>query len=178
MSQKIPENNYAFIDSSNLHLAVQSENWKVDYKKLRLYLKNKYSVSNALILIGRRPDQQGLYTSLKSAGFQLIFKQTVPYSDGGVQKYKGNVDTEMVLYAAAIKFKEYDKAIIITNDGDFACLVKFLKNNQKFKRLITPSRKYSSLLRPFSSYITPLEAIKGHIEYKTKNTGISGRSKP
>lgn len=33
--------NYAFIDSQNLNLGIQSMGWKLDWKKLRIYLKEK-----------------------------------------------------------------------------------------------------------------------------------------
>ena len=44
--------NYAFIDSQNLNLGIRSLGWHVDYKKLRLYLKNKYNVTQAFMFIG------------------------------------------------------------------------------------------------------------------------------
>jgi len=34
-------NNYAFIDSQNLNLGIQKLGWKLDYKKFRVYLKEK-----------------------------------------------------------------------------------------------------------------------------------------
>jgi len=43
---------YAFIDSQNLNLGVRSLGWRIDYKKLRLYLKNKYNVERAFMFIG------------------------------------------------------------------------------------------------------------------------------
>lgn len=44
---------------------------------------------------------------------------------------RGNVDTELVLYSAAIEYDNYDKAIVTTSDGDFACLFKFLTERGK-----------------------------------------------
>jgi len=46
------ENNYAFIDSQNLHLAIKNLGWKLDSKKFRVYLKDKYFVNNAYLFIG------------------------------------------------------------------------------------------------------------------------------
>ena len=76
---------------------------------------------------------------------------------------KGNVDAELVLHAAAIEYANYDKAIIISSDGDFACLMRYLKANAKLGRIITPTASYSSLLRPFGEFILPLKAIKKNI---------------
>jgi len=39
---KKQKNNYAFIDSQNLNLGVQRDlGWKLDYKKFRVYLREK-----------------------------------------------------------------------------------------------------------------------------------------
>ena len=43
---------------------------------------------------------------------------------------KGNVDAELVLHSAAIEYDNYDKAIVITSDGDFRCLFEYLKETR------------------------------------------------
>lgn len=35
--------NYTFIDGNNLHLGIKQLNWKVDYKKFRVYLRDKFA---------------------------------------------------------------------------------------------------------------------------------------
>ena len=157
--------NYAFIDSQNLNLGIHSLGWQIDYKKLRLYLKNKYNVERAYLFIGLVSNNQKLYTLLQSAGFILIFKPTVQYFKDGKQTVKGNVDAELVLHAAAIEFHNYDKAIIVSGDGDFACLIEFLIDNQKLLHVFTPNNKYSSLLRPYSKYIVELSQLKFSLKY-------------
>ena len=59
------ENNYAFIDSQNLNLGIKSLGWKLDFKKFRIYLKEKYHVATAYIFIGFMPANQNLYSSLQ-----------------------------------------------------------------------------------------------------------------
>lgn len=166
----------AFIDSQNLNLGVRSLGWQIDYKKFRLYLKNKYNVDRAFMFIGLVSNNQKLYTQLQAAGFILVFKPTVRYFENGKETVKGNVDAELVLHASAIEFGNYDKAIIVSGDGDFACLVGFLEEKDKLLHIFTPSHKYSKLLKPYSKYIVELSQLKGSLEYK--KTGIGGRSKP
>src|ERR1019366_7515823 len=145
---KMPQTKvFAFIDSQNLNLGVRSLGWQVDYKKLRLYLKNKYNVDKAFMFIGMVNNNQKLYTMLQAAGFILVFKPTVRYFENGKETVKGNVDAELVLHAAAIEYANYDKAIIISGDGDFACLVEFLADNKKLLHVLTPNKKYSNLLK-------------------------------
>ena len=172
-------NNYAFIDSQNLNLGVRSLGWMIDYRKFRLYLKNKYNISQAFMFIGLVANNQKLYTLLQEAGFILIFKPTVQYFENGRQTVKGNVDAELVLHAAAIQYDNYDKAIIVSGDGDFACLAEFLYENDKLLHIFTPNDKYSKLLKPFSKYVVRIDRLRTAIEYRLiKKTSISGRSKP
>ncbi len=104
------ENNYAFIDGQNLYLAIKNLGWKLDYKKLRVYLKEKYGVSKAFMFMGFLPANQELYKFLQDVGFILIFKPILESKEGEV---KGNCDAEFVLQAM-IEFNEYKKAILIT----------------------------------------------------------------
>lgn len=166
----------AFIDSQNLNLGVRSVGWQIDYKKLRLYLKNKYGVDRAFMFIGLVANNQKLYTTLQAAGFILIFKPTVRYFENGKETVKGNVDAELVLHAAAIEYPNYDKAVIISGDGDFACLLEYLKDNDKLLHVLTPNNKYSKLLKPYSAFIVEVSRLRPSLEYK--KTGIGGRSKP
>ena len=168
--------NYAFIDSQNLNLGVRSLGWQVDYKKFRLYLKNKHGVDKAFIFIGLVDNNQELYTQLQASGFILVFKPTVQYFENGKQTVKGNVDAELVLHSAAIEYSNYEKAIIVSSDGDFACLLEFLQDNNKLLRVLTPNSQYSKLLKPYSKYIVELSKLKNSLEYK--KAGIGDRSKP
>lgn len=161
--------NYAFIDSQNLNLGVRSAGWRVDYKKFHLYLKNKYSVSQAFMFIGMVTNNQQLYTELQQAGFILVFKPTIRYIKDGKETVKGNVDAELVLHAAAIEYANYDKAVIVTGDGDFACLMEFLSKQDKLLHILTPNAKYSQLLKPFSSYIVRVDQLKQSLAYIQKD---------
>lgn len=160
---------YAFIDSQNLNLGVQSLGWRLDYRRFRLYLKNKYNVSEAYLFIGKTPGNQDLYSSLMRAGFILVFKQTIAYIENGKQTMKGNVDAELVLYAAAKTFDEYDKAIIVSGDGDFYCLAEHLLEHDKLARIMTPNKKYSKLLKDYRRYIVTLEQLRAKLQYKENN---------
>ncbi len=169
--------NYAFIDSQNLNLGVRSIGWRIDYRKLRLYLKNKYKIEKAFMFIGLVANNQKLYTELQSAGFILIFKPTVRYFVDGKETVKGNVDAELVLHAAAIEYSNYDKAIIISNDGDFACLLSFLVDNNKLLHVLVPNDRYSKLLIPFASFIVRVDKIREKIAYN-KQPGIKKDQHP
>ncbi|SRR5258708_7513741 len=153
----------AFIDSQNLNLGVRSLGWKLDFARFRKYLAEKYKTEKAFLFIGYIPDNQSLYKYLQEAGYIIIFKPTIKGKKKGVSNTKGNVDAELVLHAM-IEYPNYDKAIIVSGDGDFYCLVEHLENNRKLGKIIVPNRKYSSLLRKFSSHIVSVDLFKNKVK--------------
>lgn len=159
-------NNFAFIDSQNLNLGVRALGWRLDYKKFRLYLKNKYNVKKAYLFIGLIPDNDELYSYLEDSGYELVFKPTVQYLENEKITYKGNVDAELVLYAAAKTYYDYDQAVIVSADGDFGSLIEYLIEKNKLKKIICPNNHYSSLLRKFNNKIDILAKAKKSLTYK------------
>ena len=160
-------NNYAFIDSQNLNLSIRSLGWKLDFARFRVYLKEKYGVTKAFLFIGFVEGNNDLYVSLHSAGFLCIFKPTLEYKNGTT---KGNCDAELVLHAM-IEFLNYDKAVIVTGDGDFYCLVKYLIDKNKIEAVIIPNRfKFSALLnfRIFRPFLKFMNDLRTKLEYKKK----------
>jgi len=165
---------YAFIDSQNLNLGVGSMGWQLDFARFRKYLTEKYHVSKAFLFIGFIPDNQSLYTYLQDSGYIVVFKPTIQGKKKGLPGTKGNIDAELVMYTM-IEYPNYTKAIIISGDGDFYCLIDHLATNGKLLKVIAPNRKYSSLLRKFSSSITMVELFKDKVK-RLKKRGIpSGR---
>jgi uncharacterized LabA/DUF88 family protein len=156
--------NYAFIDAQNLYQGVKSQGWEIDYRKFRRYLREKYCVTQAFTFIGYVQGNQRIYDYLASCGYRIVFKPTVVIHEGTTETVKGNVDAELVLHSAAIEYENYDQAVIITGDGDFACLVEFLVENGKLCRILVPSRTYSRLLRQFRDRITEIGNFKNTIK--------------
>lgn len=136
-------NNYAFIDSQNLHLGVKSQGWEIDYARFRQYLRDKFDVQKAYLFIGYLPQNADLYRDLQSYGYILIFKETLKIKN---RLIKGNVDAELVL-EAMIRYELYDYAVIISGDGDFACLIKYLYTNNKLYMVMVPNKSYSTLIK-------------------------------
>ncbi len=186
---------YAFIDSQNLNLGVALDvvnergrhiykGKKLNYKKFHDYLTQKYGVVKAYIFIGFMPSQNSLYVSLQRAGFILIFKTVASYVDSdGKEITKGNVDTDIVLYSAAILEHEYDTAIFVSGDGDFLSLYQFMEEHGKLYKILVPNRhRYSKLLNHyrqklgFVSDITPLFLLnkKTRSGDRLKTLGLPG----
>lgn len=155
--------NYAFIDSQNLNLGIKALGWKLDFKRFRVYLKDKCNVEKAFLFIGYVPEYQNLYTKLQEDGYICVFKPTLKLKNN---KVKGNVDAELVL-SSMVEFSNYQKAVIVSGDGDFHCLIEYLIKTNKLQRLFIPNHtKFSSLLRKFSKQAIFMDTLKEKIEYR------------
>lgn len=159
-------NNFAFIDSQNLNLSIKSLGWSLDFKKFRRYLKEKYNVSKAFLFIGYIEGNADLYKALQEADFICVFKPTLKYKNG---KTKGNCDAELVLQTM-IEKENYYKAVIVTGDGDFHCLIKYLIKQNKLTKLLIPNqKKYSALLKKFpSEFLGFVSDLKNKLSYKKR----------
>jgi|SRR5690606_14707279 len=155
--------NYAFIDGQNLHLGVRDIGWIIDYKKFRIYLKEKYNVEKAFYFIGYNDTQENLYASLKKDGFELIFKPTHISIDGTL---KGNCDAELVMHCI-LEIENYNKAVIVANDGDYYSLIKYLRENRKLRTVLVPNTIKMSKLIPEASLnqFSSLENVMDKIGY-------------
>ena len=148
-------------------------NWNVDLKKFCKYLREKYNVDKAYYFLGAIDDsQQELYENVQTAGFILVFRE---HSQSMLGKKKGNVDTDIV-FSVMQKIADgdkFDKVVLVSGDGDYFKMVKYLVDRDRFCKLLTPNRhSTSSLYR----VITPMfvsflddSGVKRKIEYKKIN---------
>lgn len=134
-----------YIDSANLHRASNELGFQIDYKKFRGWLRQKYAADKAYMFIGFIPGNAERYEYLQECGFILIFKETISVGTS----IKGNCDAELVLKTVSDFYKkECVSFILITGDGDFGCLVEFLKTEKALVGVLAPNKdKCSFLLR-------------------------------
>lgn len=157
---KVNNKNIAYIDGANLHNAILELGWKMDYKKFRVWLSDKYGVEKAYIFIGYMRKYEPLYKILKEGGYKLIFKEVV-YGEAG--KPKGNCDEDLVLKVVSDIFEsDVGKIILVSSDGDYSSLVKFLMKKDKLLAVLSPSLPYkcSILLKKTGAKIAYLNDQK------------------
>jgi len=158
-------NNYAFIDGQNLHLGITKLGWKIDYKKFRKYLYDKFSINKAFYFIGYLENNKRLYTNMTKYGYIIKFKKTT-IRNGNV---KGNIDTELALKTIC-SLKRYNQAVIISGDGDFYCLVRHLNYRDKLLGIVIPDFKYCPeryLNETFEKYLLHMNDMRQKLSYKT-----------
>jgi len=157
------ENNYAFIDSQNVNIGVEELGWKLDFRKFIIYLREKYSVKIVYLFIGYLPENQKLYSSLQKYGYLLVFKPVMKDNKG---KPKGNIDADLVLQTM-IDYNDYDKAVVVTSDGDFYSLVDHLYRNKKLEIILSPNKEKCSILlqKAAKEKMMFMDNLKNILEY-------------
>jgi uncharacterized LabA/DUF88 family protein len=174
---------YAFIDSQNLNIGVQKSGWKMDWRKFRKFLADKYGVTKAIMFIGYVPENEDLYEQMHQAGYVVVLKPTFDLTrpqpelletkreDTGrkgepedKKPIKGNIDAELVLWAMK-EMSNYEKAIIVSGDGDFYCLVEYLDQKDRLLHLLAPSQHYSNLYNRYEKYIIRLDQYRRELAY-------------
>lgn len=136
---KKQENNFAYIDGANLYKGAETLGWNLDYRRLRVWLSEKYGVKTAYLFIGLIPRYKDLYKYLQESGFTLIFKEVVYDGDG---KPKGNCDADLVLQAVSDAYEnKFGRAVVVSSDGDYTSLIKFLKEREKLEIILSPHAK-------------------------------------
>ena len=144
---KVEQKNAAYIDGANLHNGIKSLSWDFDYKRFRVWLREKYGVEQAYLFIGMMPKYAELYTRLQEQGYTLVFKDVI-YDNNG--KAKGNCDADLVVAAMQDAYEnKFDSAVLVSSDGDYAPLVKFLIAKGKMLAVVSPyeTQKCSVLLK-------------------------------
>ncbi|MEI8230361.1 MAG: NYN domain-containing protein [Candidatus Peregrinibacteria bacterium] len=140
------ESNLAFIDGQNLHLGTTQNGWKIDLKKFRIYLKDKYHVDEAYYFLGYvTEEQQDLYNNLQKSGFIVLFRE---HSSALKGTKKGNVDSDIVFEAMKVLLERQDfgKIMIVSGDGDYKKLVDYLIKRNVFGKILFPNKQFASSL--------------------------------
>src|SRR6266496_5786195 len=141
---------YAFIDSQNLNIGTQKFGWKMNWARFRRFLAEDYGVEKAFMFIGYIPENEDLYDKMHEAGYMVVLKPTFDVTKPQTEEreddkpVKGNIDADLVLWAMK-ELSNYDKAIIVSGDGDFYSLVEYLAHKKRLLHLMTPSGHYSQL---------------------------------
>lgn len=166
------QSNIAFIDGQNLHLGTKESGWAVDHGRFRKYLSEKYAVTEAYYFLGFvSENEQDLYDKLQKAGFILAFREHSSTLRGAK---KGNVDSDIIfgIMKKLVDNEPFNRAFIISGDGDYKKLVDYLIKKGRFGKMLFPNKQfasslYKSLGREFFDYLEEID-VKAKISYHHK----------
>jgi len=140
----------------------------LDYKRFRIWLSEKYAVKRAYIFIGLISKYKNLYTYLQQCGFTLVFKEVVYDGTGSP---KGNCDADFVLQAARDYYENnFENVVIVTSDGDYASLAKFLHERNRLVVVLSPAiqEKCSILLKRTGAKISYINDQRSILEVQNE----------
>lgn len=175
MSDKI--RNIAYVDGQNLKMGTvdTTPSWKVDLKRFRRYLLEKYQVDKAFYYMGYVIDgteYEHLYEYIQDAGFILVFRE---HNSAMLGKKKGNVDSDIIFNAMKRLYlgEKFDKIVLVSGDGDYKMLVDFLIDENRFEKILFPNKEYASSLyksisRAYFSYLSDA-GVKSKIMKRSEN---------
>ncbi len=148
----------------------------MDWRKFRIWLQEKYGVTHAFMFIGYMAENESLYELMHDHGYLIVLKPTLEIKADNASSsdsehkedqkpvIKGNIDADLVLYAMK-EYRNYDKAVIVSGDGDFFGLIEYLAAQKKLLKLFTPNQRYSTLFKDFEPYIECLEGYRKELAY-------------
>jgi uncharacterized LabA/DUF88 family protein len=166
--QAIPQVNLEktaiFIDYHNLEGALRNENLKVDLISLRDSLTEGRFLLETFVFIGFNPknfeEDEKFHRSLKMQGFMVCTKPAKIKPDGTL---KCDLDMEMALAVVDyVLHNKPDTAVMVTGDGDFAALARWLRMRGVRVEVASTSNSLSQDLKEAANECIELaEAIEG-----------------
>jgi len=161
------QKNYAFIDWQNLY---QWLDWNLDYKRFRIYLKDKYKIDKAYYFLWFIQKESDLYEKLQESGFILVFNDKW---ENLKSSKKWNIDTNLVFQAMKKLIEnDFDNIVLVSWDWDYKMMVDYFIEKNKFLKILFPNKKYASSLynELTNKYYYYLNDSRKKLEYKKRGS--------
>ncbi len=159
-----------FVDGSNMFYA-QKGTWQIDFARVYDHFSSFGEITEAYYVTGSPPYSQteqieknrGFYTYLTNSGYTVITKEVkIIKGDDGQDNYKADLDVEMTMSIMA-GMGNYDTAILMTGDSDFAPLVDHLRANGKQVWCVARRDMVSYEMRNSANRFIELDELRGSV---------------
>ncbi|MCL6595950.1 MAG: NYN domain-containing protein [Firmicutes bacterium] len=125
-----------FIDGANMFYAQRKMGWHIDYRKVYEFYASQAQVYNAFYYTSvtnpMDPGMEGFLRALTGMGYTVrrkVVKEIVDQETGQTIR-KANLDIEIVIDMLTTA-DLYDRAVLISGDGDFERAVEYLRGRGK-----------------------------------------------
>jgi len=114
-----------------------------------------------LILLGRHLQRIRFYLKLDKFGYEMHLKPVKLYDqDDGSTKKKANCDVDMAFWLMKER-DNFDRALILSGDGDFLPVLKYLRNHNKEILILSRGPRTAREIRQFAgAYFRDFEYLK------------------
>jgi uncharacterized LabA/DUF88 family protein len=176
---------YVFIDASNPHYYLRKAGWQIYWLKFKAYCEGLYQAPSFFYYEGVPSKGQYLdihpdhgipefseakkkklnyFKFLKGIDFKVRHKPVGRLYDStsGQFKHKCNFDVELTIDALD-NLEKYDCFVLVSGDGDFVKLVRYLKGKKKKTVVIAASERLSWNLEKAANQVIYLDDLKDRI---------------
>lgn len=147
---KVAKRVIIFVDHANIFYNLQKQDIRIDYKRFRKIISKGYYLVGAFVYLGvpdKIPSSKDHFLKyIESAGYVIQKRPLRKYADGST-KQKG---IDIYIYKDMVELAEedaYDKAILVSGDGDFVDAIRRLKRLLKLYEVWSFRDSLSKLLR-------------------------------
>ena len=144
---------------------IELENYLVNFIE-----KDGGKLSEAMLLLLHRHLQRvRFYLKLQKFGYELYLKPVKLYEqEDGSTKRKANCDVDMTFYLMKEK-DNFDRVIILSGDGDFLPVLKYLKGQGKEIVILARGPRAAREIRQFAgSNFRDFEYLKYRLHFEAK----------
>ncbi len=138
-------------------------------KHLLALLKDKRLNEANIVLIGRHLQRVRFYLKLKQFGYNLFLKPVKMYEqEDGTTKRKANCDVDMAFHLMKEK-DNFDRIIVLSGDGDFLPVLKYLKENKKEVIILARANRTAKEIKQFAGgNFRDFTKLETHIKFSEK----------
>jgi uncharacterized LabA/DUF88 family protein len=175
-----------FIDGANLFASTKALNLRIDFNSFHKFFQKRgtylitanYYTAVYTDAEGNKP-LMDLLTWLAYNNYTVVQKPAKEFSKPDSRQIiiKGNMDIDLAVDALMLS-DYYDRAIIVTGDGDFERLVRGLQSKGKRVTVVSTMKSSPPMianeLRKAANEFVDLDEIREHITDKRERSTLSG----
>jgi len=136
----------------------------------KMIKEQEHRISDAILLLLKRHLQRvRFYLKLEKFGYKLYLKPVKLYEqEDGTTKRKANCDVDMAFYLMKEK-DNFDRVIILSGDGDFLPVLKYLKQQGKEVIVLARGPRTAKEIRQFAGgNFRDFVRLKKYIKFQEK----------
>jgi uncharacterized LabA/DUF88 family protein len=145
------------IDLQNLFFEAKNKGQRIDFEKIWSYFNGRETefLTDALVYMirGEDFDSSKFETKLLSVGYKLRIKNSLKLFREGRTIYRQTNHDVGITIDAVDKINSYSKWILMSGDGDFAELAKYLRQHGKKIEIWSFKECYNSAFEPYADRI-------------------------
>lgn len=165
---------YVFIDAANIFYTQRTLHWKISYEKLKQYFKEECERNLGRMFVytatdSERPQQKKFLDMLEINEYIVRTKEIKRIRVAkGVYEWKGDFDVELTIDVMD-NINEFDTAILLSGDSDFAPVVSRMKEHNKRVVIMSAKSHISRELIQLSDKYINLKKLRDRVELKQKS---------